>query len=159
MILYNTIVGLAAGVGLLVVVRLDAQMPDPETRKSMMLPQKPEDWPGLFVQYLNSGDLEAVAALYAPNARFVARSGETIVGRDRIRDMLTRMIRSKTKLQSQVIRAISVDDIAVLYTNFQGTTTDASEKTIDARYNAIEVLRRQPDGCWKLIVGDPNGRE
>jgi SnoaL-like domain len=89
MILHNTIVGLAAGVGLLVVVRLDAQMPDPETRKSMMLPQKPEDWPGLFVQYLNSGDLEAVGALYAPNARFVARSGETIIGRDRIRDMLT----------------------------------------------------------------------
>jgi hypothetical protein len=24
---------------------------------------------------------------------------------------------------------------------------------------AIEVLRRQPDGTWKLIVGDPNGRK
>ena len=36
-----------------------------------MLPHKPEDWPRLFVQYLNSGDVEAVAALYAPNARFV----------------------------------------------------------------------------------------
>ena len=137
----------------------DAPVPDPKATKPAMLPHKPEDWPRLFVQYLNSGDLEAVAALYAPNARFVARSGETIVGRDRIRDMVTRMIRSKTKLPSQVIRAISVDDIAVLYTNFQGTTTDASEKTIDACYNAIEVLRRQPDGCWKLIVGDPNGRE
>ena len=124
-----------------------------------MLPHKPEDWPRLFVQHLNSGDLEAVAALYAPNARFLARSGETIVGHDRIRDMLTRMIRLKTKLQSQVIRAISVDDVAVLYTDFQGTTMDASEKTIDVRYNAIEVLRQQPDGCWKLIVGDPNGRE
>ena len=73
--------------------------------------------------------------------------------------MLTRMIRLKTKLQSQVIRAISVDDVAVLYTDFQGTTMDVSEKTIDVRYNAIEVLRQQPDGCWKLIVGDPNGRE
>jgi uncharacterized protein (TIGR02246 family) len=124
-----------------------------------MLPHEPEDWPRLFVQHLNSGDLEAVAALYAPNARFLARSGETIVGHDRIRDMLTRMIRLKTKLQSQVIRAISVDDVAVLYTDFQGTTMDASEKTIDVRYNAIEVLRQQPDGCWKLIVGDPNGRE
>jgi ketosteroid isomerase-like protein len=51
----------------------------------------------LFVQHLNSGDLEAVAALYAPNARFLARSGETIGGGDRIRDMLARMIRSKTK--------------------------------------------------------------
>jgi len=69
------------------------------------------------------------------------------------------MIRSKTKLQSCVIKAISADDVAVLYSDFEGTTMDASEKTIDVRYNAIEVLRRQPDGCWKLIVGDPNGRE
>jgi uncharacterized protein (TIGR02246 family) len=124
-----------------------------------MLPHKAEDWPRFFVQYLKSDDLEAVAALYAPNARFVARSGKTIVGLDRIRDMLALMIRSKTKLQSRVIKAISVDDVAVLYTDFEGTTMDASEKTIDVRYNAIEVLRRQPDSCWKLIVGGPSGRE
>jgi uncharacterized protein (TIGR02246 family) len=124
-----------------------------------MLPHKPEDWPPLFVQHLNSGDLEAVAALYAPNARFLARSGETIVDRDRIRDMLAQMIRSKTKLQSRVVKAIGADDVAVLYTDFQGTAMDASEKTIDVRYNAIEVLRRQPDGGWKLIIGDPSGRE
>ena len=123
-----------------------------------MLPRKPEDWPSLFAQHLNSGDLEAVAALYAQNARFVARSGETIVGRDRVRDMLMQMIRSKTKLQSRVIKAISADDVAVLYTDFQGTTMDASEKTMDVRYNAVEALRQQPD-CWKLIVSDPNGRE
>jgi len=69
------------------------------------------------------------------------------------------MIRSKTKLQSRVIKAISVDDVAVLYTDFQGATMDASEKTMDVRYNTVEVLRRQPNGCWKLIVGDPNRRE
>jgi uncharacterized protein (TIGR02246 family) len=124
-----------------------------------MLPHKPEDWPRLFVEHLNSGDLEAVAALYAPNAKFVAGSGETIVGRDQIRDVLARMIRSKTKLQSRVIKAISADDVAVLYTDLQGRTMDASAKTIDVRYNAIEVLRRQPDGGWKLIIGDPSGRE
>jgi hypothetical protein len=84
-----------------------------------------------------------LAALYAPNARFLAESGETIVGRDRIRDMLTRMIRSKMKLQSRVIKAISVDDIAVLYTDFQGTTMDSSEKTMDVRCNAVEVDRRR----------------
>jgi hypothetical protein len=38
------------------------------------------------------------------------------------------MIRSKTKLQSQVIKAITVDDITLLYTDFQGTAVDASEK-------------------------------
>jgi hypothetical protein len=69
------------------------------------------------------------------------------------------MIRSKTKLQSRVIKAISADDVAVLYTDFEGTTMDALEKTIDLRYNAVEILHRQPNSCWKLIVGDPNGRE
>lgn len=32
-----------------------------------MLPHKPGDWPRLFVQYLNSGDLEELASLYAPS--------------------------------------------------------------------------------------------
>jgi uncharacterized protein (TIGR02246 family) len=135
------------------------RMPDPKGTESTMLPHKPEDWPRLFVQYLNSCDLEAVVALYAPNARFVGRSGETIAGRDQIRDMLVLMIRSKTKLQSRVIKAMSVDDVAVLYTDFQGTTMDSSEKTMDVRYNSVEVLRQQPGGCWKLIAGDTNGRE
>jgi uncharacterized protein (TIGR02246 family) len=135
------------------------RMPDPKGTESTMLPHKPEDWPRLFVHHLNFRDLEAVAALYAPNARFVGRSGEIIVGRDQIRDVLARMIRSKTKLQSRVIKAISADDVAVLYTDFEGTTMDALEKTIDLRYNAVEILHRQPNSCWKLIVGDPNGRE
>ena len=35
-----------------------------------MLPDKPEDWPRLFEQHLNAGDLDAVMALYEPEARF-----------------------------------------------------------------------------------------
>jgi hypothetical protein len=52
-------------------------------------------------------------ALYEPDARFVARSGETVVGRDPIRDVLAGMIRSKTRLQSRVIKTITVDDVAL----------------------------------------------
>jgi uncharacterized protein (TIGR02246 family) len=130
-----------------------------QSKELTMLPNKPEDWPRLFVHHLNSGDLQALAAVYAPSARFLARCGARIVGSDQIRVMLTRMIQSKTKLQSQVIRAISADDVAMLHSDFEGTAMDPPEKAIDVRYNAIEVLRRESDGCWKLIIGDPNGRE
>jgi ketosteroid isomerase-like protein len=58
-----------------------------------------------------------------------------------------------------VIKAISANDIAMLYTDFQGTAMDPSEKTIDVRYKAIEVLRQESDGYWTLIVGNPSGRE
>lgn len=119
---------------------------------------EPEEWPRLFEQHLNAGDLEAVSALYEAGASFVQRSGETIVGRDRIRHVLAELIRTKTRLHSRVIKVVTVDDIAVLYTDFQGTTIDSAAKTVEIRHEAIEVLRRQPDGTWKLIVGDPNGR-
>jgi ketosteroid isomerase-like protein len=40
-------------------------------------------------------------------------------------------------------------DVALLYTDWEG----------DRSSRAIELLRRQPDGSWRLIVGDPRGRE
>ena len=41
-------------------------------------------WPRVFEQHLNAGDLDAVMALYEPEARFVTKSGETLIGRDRL---------------------------------------------------------------------------
>jgi ketosteroid isomerase-like protein len=114
----------------------------------------PADWPRQFTENLNAGDLDAVMELYDPDARCVARTGETVVGRDRIRDMLAGLIRTNTKLQSRVM----VGDSALLYSDFEGTTVDASGTTVEAGYRAIEVLRHQPDGTWRLVVGDPNGR-
>ncbi len=132
---------------------------DADGADCMMSPDKPEDWPHLFEQHLNAGDLEAVVALYEPDARFVARSSAIVVGRDRIRPVLAALIGTKTRLQSRVIKAVTVGDVALLYTDFQGVTVDASGKTADLHHKAIEVLRCQPKGAWQLIVGDPNGRE
>ena len=124
-----------------------------------MLPDKPEDWPRVFEQHLNAGDLDAVMALYEPEARFVTKSGETLIGRDRIRKVVGGLIESKERLYSRVVKSVTVGDIAQLYSDFEGTMNDESGKSVAIRNKAIEVLRRQPDGTWKLIVGDPNGRE
>jgi ketosteroid isomerase-like protein len=90
--------------------------------------------------------------------RFVTRSGETLVGREAIWKVLGSMIKAKTQLHSRVVRAVTVGDVAQLYTDFEGTTVDSSGKTTPLHDKAIEVLRRQTDGGWKLIMGDPNGR-
>ena len=69
------------------------------------------------------------------------------------------LIAAKTHLHSRVVRPVVVGEIAQLYTDFKGTREDDSGKTVPVHSRAIEVLRRQPDGSWKLIMGDPNGRE
>src|SRR5436190_20636490 len=120
--------------------------------------RKPEEWPAVFEKNVNAGVLESVVDLYEPNAAFVPEAGETIVGRDHIRPLLDGLIKKRPQLKSRVVKAVAVGDIAVLYTDFRGTAVDASEKPGEFRSSAIEVLRRQSDGEWKLIVGDPNAR-
>jgi uncharacterized protein (TIGR02246 family) len=121
--------------------------------------ENPDDWPRVFENHLNAGDLDAVLALYDSEAHFVAPSGEILVGHDQIREVLARLIAAKTRFRSRVIRAVTVGEIAHLSTDFEGTMVDESGKTVAIRSKAIEVLRRQRDGGWKLIVGNPNGRE
>ena len=72
--------------------------------------------------------------------------------------MITGLVQSKTKMTSRVVKAITLDNVTLLYTDFQETTVDDSGETIELRSKAIELLRRQPDGTWKLFVGDPNAR-
>jgi len=63
---------------------------------SAILPHKPEDWSHVFEQHLNSGDLNAVMTLYEPEACFVSKSGETLVGQEAIRKVLGGLIQAKT---------------------------------------------------------------
>lgn len=120
-----------------------------------MAARKPEEWPSVFDQKMNAGDLEGMIALYEPGAAFVRDSSELIVGRDNIRNVLADLVRRRPKFESKVERSVIVDDIAVLYTNFTVTSGESAEAV---KFRAIEVLKRQKDGSWKLIVGDPNGR-
>jgi uncharacterized protein (TIGR02246 family) len=120
--------------------------------------REPHDWPTMFEKSLNAGDLEQIVSLYEPGAVFVSPSGETLVGRDQIRQVLAGLMEKKARFESHIVRAVTVADIAVLYTNFQGTVMEAPDKLAEVRAHAIEVLRLQSDGTWKLIVGDPNAR-
>jgi uncharacterized protein (TIGR02246 family) len=120
--------------------------------------REPHDWPTVFEKNLDAGDLEQIVSLYEPGAVFVSPSGETLVGRDQIRQVLAGLIEKKARFESHVVRAVTVADIAVLYTNFQGTVMEAPDKLAEVRSHAIDVLRRQSDGKGKLIVGDPKAR-
>jgi len=69
-----------------------------QRKKAYAVAIKPEDWPRLFEQNFNVGDLDAVMALYETHARFGNGSGKTLVGCDAIRKVLGAMIELKTQL-------------------------------------------------------------
>jgi ketosteroid isomerase-like protein len=121
----------------------------------MIAPQKPEDWPRFFEQHLGSGDIEKVMMLYEPAARIIPPSSETAVGVDEIRRLVSGFMSTKTRMHGRVTKVVTADDTALLFTDWQGNTPGS----LETHHKAIEILRRQADGTWKLIVGDPDGRK
>jgi hypothetical protein len=72
-------------------------MPEPKATKSTVSLHEPADGPHLFEQRLNAGDLDEVMTLYESEVRFVERSGETLVGHDRIREVLGGMTAARKR--------------------------------------------------------------
>src|SRR5215470_3384995 len=121
---------------------------------------KPEDWPREFAQHINDGNVDAAAALYVSDATVVSVAGEILAGRNPIRRMLSGLVADKARMEARVVKVVATasGDEAMLYTDWAATMNDASGKPVERRVKAIEVVREQADGSWRLVLGDPNGR-
>jgi uncharacterized protein (TIGR02246 family) len=120
--------------------------------------RQPEEWPRAFTECLSAGDLGGMLALYETDACLQAPSGEVAAGHERIRAVLAGLIRSQARLESRVAKSLVTGDLALLYSDFDGTLIAPSGERRDVHQRAIEVLRRQSDGSWKLVFGDPVAR-
>lgn len=114
----------------------------------------------LFAKALEAGDLEAIVALYEPTAVVLGQPGQPpAVGLDQIREALRPFISLKpTDVVLAAVVAAEFDDLAILYDDWHGTGHAPDGGLLPLSGKAIEVVRRQPDGHWKFIFDDPNGR-
>jgi ketosteroid isomerase-like protein len=116
----------------------------------------PEDLHKLFVQALNSGDLDALVALYAFDGFLMARSGPAR-GISAIRKALADYVAMKPMIQLTTRKVVQVEDTALLVADwrFHGTTRDGGD--VSTSGTSIEVARRQTDGNWCYFIDLPYG--
>ncbi len=118
----------------------------------------PEEVDALFEQGINAGDAATVAALYEPTARLVALPGHAVTGTAAILTALEALLASKPRIKQNVVSVLSAGDVAMLYNDWSGSSVglDGTDSAISGK--AIEVVRRQPDGTWLFVLGDPWAR-
>jgi uncharacterized protein (TIGR02246 family) len=116
----------------------------------------PEDLHKLFVQALNSGDLDGLVALYASDGFLMARSGPAR-GISAIRKALAEYVAMKPTIQLTTRRVVQAGDTVLLIADwrFYGTTSDGG--SVSTSGTSIEVARRQADGSWRYFIDLPNG--
>ena len=130
--------------------------PEPSTKRSA---RTPADCDRLFEDYVNAGDVEAVVALYEEGGSLVQRDGAVASGHAAIRGVIARLVTIRTALRNDVVCVIEAGgDLALVYNDWNMSARGRDGKTIEMAGNAIEVVRRQPDGTWRFAIDDPYAR-
>jgi uncharacterized protein (TIGR02246 family) len=73
----------------------------------------PDELDRLFSAALNTGDLEALVALYEPEATLTPQPGQVVAGTQAIREALRAFIATKPMLTLQVKTLAQADDLAL----------------------------------------------
>jgi ketosteroid isomerase-like protein len=109
----------------------------------------PEDICRLFQHSMAEGDLEAVLSVYDSEAVFLNESREIKKGSEGLRQVLASLAAAKTRFDFEVKQVIQTGDIALMHTRWKVSGPQPMTQ------HAIEVARRQPDGTWRWLIGDP----
>jgi len=120
---------------------------------------KPEECDLLLFEIIETGDLDAALALYEPDAIFVVSSDQVVTGHAAIREVLQGMIATKATGKLDAVTAALSADGSVAFTRAKGSSTGLGPdgKPVTRHFHSIEVVRKQPDGTWRIIIDDPSG--
>lgn len=121
--------------------------------------RSPEECDRLFGEYVSAGDLDKVVALYEESASFVQHDGRVAQGHPAIRQALSGLAAMRPRLRLNVVKVVAgAGDLAIVYNDWEMSATGPDGRPIERAGKAIEVMRRQPDGGWRVVIDDPYAR-
>src|SRR5947209_1633746 len=125
--------------------------------KSFPLPTEPEGGIPSLIERFNSGKVEAMMALYAPEAVFIAKDGRTITDRTEIAAEFQRDMSLGLPLKANVRHVFVGDDTAQIVVDWSidGKGPDGEEAHLGG--SASDIVRRGADGRWRYIIDNNQG--
>ena len=122
-----------------------------------MKADSPERVIELFTAALNGGNVEGAMALYEPDATFAPQPGEEVAGSDAIRTALEQLAAFEPQIRGELTRVLTAGDVALVMNRWQLEGTQADGTPVELRGHSADVLRRAPDGGWRILIDDPWG--
>jgi len=122
-----------------------------------MTARTPQDVDREFAAALNSGDIDALVALYEPKASLTPQPGTTVTGTAAIREALLAFVNMKPHITLSPRVVSQVDDIALVTAQWQLSATGPDGKPAHMDGRSVEILRRQSDGTWRFVIDEPFG--
>ena len=119
----------------------------------------PEQVLASIAEGINTGNLDALVALYEPQAAFAIQPGSLNHGLPGIREALAGFIAMKGTLDLKVNRVLEASELALVTTVWSFTGTGPDGKPVKLAAKSADVLRRQADGSWRFVIDNPWGTD
>ena len=120
-------------------------------------PTSPRDVIERFERYLGDRDVEALVALYEPHAAFEAEPGTVVHGHGAIRQALARFLALEPAITGEIQKVVEADGTAPVVNKWRLEGTGPDGEPIQIGGLSADVMRRRPDGSWRMLIDDPWG--
>jgi uncharacterized protein (TIGR02246 family) len=110
-----------------------------------------------FSELLADGDLDAMVALYEPDATFAPQPGMSVSGREEIRAALRGFLAVKPRMTGYIEKVLRAGDTALVANRWKLSGTGPDGSPVEMAATSADVLRRRPDGSWGIAIDDPWG--
>ncbi len=102
-------------------------------------------------------DIDTVMATYEEVAAVCFTPGEATEDAAVIREMFTNMAQLRPDFTYAGHEVVVSGDLAVHLAPWTMTATGPDGSHIEDRGLSVAVLRRQPDGDWRMVIDNPHG--
>lgn len=116
---------------------------------------KPEHVVPYAVEIMAAGAIEPVMRMYELNAVFVGPGGEVASGHDELREALTPFVALKPQFTLDIDQVVEAGDVAEVCGRWSLTGADSEGKTVEMSGRNVDVVRRQADGSWLIVIDNP----
>ena len=101
--------------------------------------------------------MDSLVALYETDATLVAQPGEVVRGTEAIRIALRAFLATRPTFNLEVRKILQAGDIALSFADWTLRGTGPDGAPIEMAAQTSDVLRRQPDGSWRIVIDNPYG--
>jgi len=121
----------------------------------MNLPLRAEDAHAALAAAFNTGDLSTVMRMYDSTGIIVPEPGKPVTGQTKFEEAVKAILSIKGQMEIRTVYCLQTGNIAVGRSEW--SITDGEEVKVSAK--GIEVMRRQDDGSWKIVIDHAFGAE
>ncbi len=117
--------------------------------------KSPDEMDAEWQEAFNTGNGEALLALYEPGAAFVMPTGEVLEGVEAIGQALGGFFALKPQVDLRTEKVLRSGEVALVYSSWTVTGTAPDGAAVEMAGSSVVILREQPDGTWRYAVDDP----